>query len=107
VPKYKCPNAKSRRLAPVILSEVKNLPTSLPLKIRGTKGVISIIFITPLTPLTLRGACYGNPDMEAQMPKESRFLNAKGLRPPRVIPVSRSLEHSEVEAKNLGFNSPP
>jgi hypothetical protein len=29
---------------------------SLPLKVRGTKGVISIIFITLLAPLKIRGA---------------------------------------------------
>jgi len=31
------------------------LPLNLPLKVRGIKGVISIIFITPLAPLILRG----------------------------------------------------
>jgi hypothetical protein len=30
------------------------LPLNLPLKIRGTKGVISIIFITPLAPSYLK-----------------------------------------------------
>jgi hypothetical protein len=29
---------------------------NLPLKLRGKKGVISIILITPLAPLILRGA---------------------------------------------------
>jgi hypothetical protein len=31
---------------------------NLPLKVRGIKGVISIIFITPLAPLILRGEVF-------------------------------------------------
>jgi len=34
------------------------LPSNLPLRVRGIKGVISIIFITPLTPLILRGGLW-------------------------------------------------
>jgi len=35
------------------------LPLNIPLKVRGMKGVISIISITPLAPLILRGEFLG------------------------------------------------
>jgi len=57
----------------------QNLPLNLPLKVRGTKGVISIIFITPLAPLTLRGAGYEIPNDKGQMTSEAQMLKSRNL----------------------------
>jgi hypothetical protein len=54
--KWENPNDKRNPNASV---PKKRLLFNFPLEVRGIKGVISIVFITPLSPLTLRGGDAG------------------------------------------------
>jgi len=82
-------------------AEVSHL-SRISLKIRGTKGVISPAFITPLAPLTLRGrnaisAFYFCLPLRVRGIKGGYFLSLRNL-----LPISSSMSDKSRGSSDLG-----